>query len=127
MTFLDGTSIGAHHEAAGAAKKASLRRIGSDARRSLAPTGVTARKSASSRRAGVTRLRSGSPPARPLNFPMPSLCSMPSPARPSGLSATGALAVAPYGARPAIPPRRNEEPVARHSWIYSNRNRVERL
>ncbi len=31
------------------------------------------------------------------------------------------------GARPAIPPKRNEEPVACPSWIYHNRNRVERL
>jgi transposase len=31
------------------------------------------------------------------------------------------------GARPAIPPKRNEAPVACPSWIYHNRNRVERL
>jgi transposase len=31
------------------------------------------------------------------------------------------------GARPAIPPRRNEAPVACPDWIYNNRNRVERL
>src|SRR3954453_20960054 len=31
------------------------------------------------------------------------------------------------GARPAIPPRRNEELVACPPWIYHNRNRVERL
>lgn len=31
------------------------------------------------------------------------------------------------GARPAIPPKSNEEPVACPSWIYTNRNRVERL
>src|SRR3954447_22878920 len=31
------------------------------------------------------------------------------------------------GARPAIPPKRNEEPVACPPWIYHNRNRVERL
>ena len=31
------------------------------------------------------------------------------------------------GARPAIPPRRNEEQVACPLWIYNNRNRVERL
>jgi transposase len=31
------------------------------------------------------------------------------------------------GARPAIPPRRNEAPVACPDWIYTNRNRVERL
>ncbi len=29
------------------------------------------------------------------------------------------------GARPAIPPRRNEAPVACPLWIYVNRNRVE--
>ena len=31
------------------------------------------------------------------------------------------------GARPAIPPKRNEAPVARPDWVYNNRNRVERL
>lgn len=31
------------------------------------------------------------------------------------------------GARPAIPPRRNEAPVACRDWIYNNRNLVERL
>ena len=31
------------------------------------------------------------------------------------------------GARPAIPSRRNEAPVARPEWIYNNRNMVERL
>jgi transposase len=31
------------------------------------------------------------------------------------------------GARPAIPTRSNEAPVACPDWIYTNRNRVERL
>ena len=31
------------------------------------------------------------------------------------------------GARPAIPPLRHQAPVACPSWIYNNRNRVERL
>lgn len=31
------------------------------------------------------------------------------------------------GARPAIPPKRKEAPVARPDWIYDNRNVVERL
>jgi transposase len=31
------------------------------------------------------------------------------------------------GARPAIPPKRNEALVACPDWIYNNRNRVERL
>jgi transposase len=31
------------------------------------------------------------------------------------------------GARPAIPPKRNEEEVACPDWIYANRNHVERL
>jgi transposase len=31
------------------------------------------------------------------------------------------------GARPAIPPKRREAPVACPSWIYNNRNAVERL
>jgi transposase len=31
------------------------------------------------------------------------------------------------GARPAIPPKRNQAPVACPPWIYHNRNRVERL
>jgi hypothetical protein len=29
------------------------------------------------------------------------------------------------GARPAIPPKRNEAPVACPDWIYANRNHVE--
>ena len=31
------------------------------------------------------------------------------------------------GARPAIPPKRNEAPVAGPPWIHNNRDRVERL
>lgn len=31
------------------------------------------------------------------------------------------------GARPAIPAKRNEAPVARPDWIYANRSRVENL
>ena len=31
------------------------------------------------------------------------------------------------GARPAVPPKRNEAPVACPAWVYTNRNRVERL
>ncbi|WP_279603998.1 transposase [Methylobacterium sp. J-092] len=31
------------------------------------------------------------------------------------------------GARPAIPPQRNEAPVACPDWIYNNRSQVERL
>jgi transposase len=31
------------------------------------------------------------------------------------------------GARPAIPPKRTDAPVACPPWIYNNRNRVERL
>ncbi len=31
------------------------------------------------------------------------------------------------GARPAIPVKRNEAPVACPDWVYNNRNRVERL
>jgi transposase len=31
------------------------------------------------------------------------------------------------GARPVIPPKRHEAPVACPAWIYHNRNRVERL
>ena len=31
------------------------------------------------------------------------------------------------GAKPAIPPKRTEAPVACRSWIYQNRNMVERL
>ena len=31
------------------------------------------------------------------------------------------------GARPAIPAKRNEEPVACPDWVYNNRNIVERL
>ena len=35
--------------------------------------------------------------------------------------------VGDLGARPAIPPKRNEAAVACPEWIYNNRNRVERL
>jgi transposase len=31
------------------------------------------------------------------------------------------------GTRPAIPPKRNEAPVACPAWVYNNRNLVERL
>ena len=46
MAFLDGTSIRAHHKAAGAAKKARRRGSGTRARRSGALAAATARKPA---------------------------------------------------------------------------------
>src|SRR3954452_4128967 len=51
-----------------------------------------------------------------------------------GLSATGALLPMPFreciwnlGARPAIPPKRTDAPVACPEWIYNNRHLVENL
>ena len=42
-------------------------------------------------------------------------------------STSGRQHVWEAGARPAIPPRRNEAAVACPAWIYDNRNAIERL
>ena len=50
--------------------------------------------------------------------------TQPSPRRPEALARA---LTEPLGARPAIPPKQNEAPVACPEWIYANRNHVERL
>lgn len=43
------------------------------------------------------------------------------------MSATRSAIWSGSAARPAIPPKRNEEKIACPPWVYNNRNRVERL
>src|SRR3954451_4192427 len=64
-----------------------------------------------------------------MNFPWPRIWSIACPTFPA--SATKAMphtrSASSSGTRPAIPAKSNEAPVACPSWIYNNRNRVERL
>src|SRR3954464_10264982 len=64
-----------------------------------------------------------------MNFPWPRIWSIACPTFPA--SATKAMphtrSASSSGTRPAIPAKSNEAPCACPSWIYNNRNRVERL
>ena len=66
-----------------------------------------------------------------MNFLWPRIWSIACPTFPAGSSATKAMprtrSASSSGTRPAIPAKSNEAPVACPSWIYNNRNRVERL
>ncbi len=58
------------------------------------------------------------------------MCSRTSGSKPTSAPARTNLAAVPIwgmGARPAIPPKRNEAPVACPAWIYANRRLVENL
>src|SRR3712207_6475680 len=72
--------------------------------------------------------------AKPMSCPMLFLFSTACPGCRSGGWRTGVMPVTPsastsgdLGARPAIPSKRNEAPVACPDWAYNNRNQVERL
>ncbi len=72
-------------------------------------------------------------PGRRMSCRTPYRCSITCRACPSGSWPTAATQATPFAstsgtwARPAIPPRRNEAPVACPDYIYTNRNLVERL
>jgi transposase len=134
MVFLDGTSIRAHAKAAGASKKggSSAQR---DAREALGRSrggyGTKACVIADgSGRALGFMLAPGQAHELPL---APDLLEI-VPGDPGWVIADRGYASDAFrqciwdaGARPAIPPKRTDAPVACPPWIYNNRNRVERL
>src|SRR4029079_15052372 len=134
MAFLDGTTIRAHQKAAGAAKKgeSSAQR---DQREALGRS-----RGGFSTKASVIVDGSG----RAIGFALAPGQANELPMAPVLLSFLTAVALWivadrgysshafrmlswSFGARPAIPTRRNEAPVACPPWIYQNRNRVERF
>ncbi len=134
MAFLDGTSIRAHQKAAGAVKKdpaLARRGAGEALGRSRGGYGIKACVIADSRgRAVAFALAPGQ--AHELPHAMPLLARLPD--VPMWVVADRGYSSHAFrehvwnlGARPAIPTRRDEAPVACPEPIYNNRNRVERL
>ncbi|MGG5812011.1 IS5 family transposase [Falsiroseomonas sp. CW058] len=134
MAFLDGTSIRAHQKAAGAAGKdavAAQRGAGEALGRSRGGYGTKACVIADSAgRAVAFALAPGQ--AHELPHAVPLLARLPG--VPMWVVADRGYSshafrehVWDVGARPAIPTRRDEAPVACPAPFYNNRNRVERL
>jgi transposase len=134
MAFLDGTTIRAHQKAAGAVKKgeSSAQR---DKREALGRS-----RGGFSTKASVIVDSSG----RAIGFALAPGQAHELPMAPVLLSFLTAVAlwivadrgysshafrrlIWSLGSRPAIPTKRNEAPVACPSWIYTNRNLVERF
>ena len=147
MSFPGGTSIRAHAKAVGASKKRDLAEAAATVRRLSAPpislrgigrspmgalVAATAPRPQSSRTEVVGPSPSGSRRGRRTNSRTPFFCSTACPACRAGSWADRGYASRAFrehvwnaGARPAIPAKRNEAPVACPGWAY--RNRVERL
>src|ERR687897_2196121 len=134
MTFLDGTSIRAHQKGGRGCQKEETA-AGRDAREALGRSrggyGTKACVIADGKgRAIAFRLAPGQ--AHELPHAVPLLDSLPRvPKWVVGDRGYASHAFRQHiwdlGARPAIPPKRNEAPVACPDYIYSNRNLVERL
>jgi transposase len=134
MTFLDGTSIRAHQKAAGAAKKGSTsaqrdKREGLGRSRGGFGTKACVIADASGRAIGFALA-----PGQAHELPLAPLLLAFLVVIPLWIVGDRGYASHAFreliwslGARPAIPAKRNEAPVACPSWIYNNRNRVERL
>jgi transposase len=134
MTFLDGTSIRAHQKAAGAPKKgrSGAQRDGREALgRSRGGYGTKACVIADGAGRAISfALAPGQAHELPL---APDLLDC-LPDIPGWVVGDRGYASHAFrqciwdsGARPAIPAKSNKAPVACPSWIYNNRNRVERL
>ncbi|MGF3024078.1 IS5 family transposase [Methylobacterium aquaticum] len=134
MTFLDGTSIRAHQKAAGAHRKGALQ-AERDRREALGRSRGGFGSKACVIADGLGRavafiLAPGQ--AHELPHAIPLLDRLPG--VPKWVVADRGFASHAFrehiwsqGARPAIPSKRNEAPVACPDWIYNNRNFVERL
>ncbi|RKK01053.1 IS5 family transposase [Pseudoroseomonas wenyumeiae] len=134
MTFLDGTNIRAHHKAAGAGKKGAHgteRDLREALGRSRGGYGTKACVIADGRgRAIAFALAPGQAHELPL---APGLLNS-LPDVPGWIVGDRGYASDAFreriwnmGARPAIPPKRTDAPVACPAWIYNNRSRVENL
>ncbi|HEV7255859.1 MAG TPA: IS5 family transposase [Mesorhizobium sp.] len=134
LAFIDGTSVRAHAKAAGAAKKGGTARghnEGEALGRSRGGFGTKAVVVAdSSGRAVAFTVAPGQ--AHELPHAVPLLNRLPG--VPRWVVADRGFASHAFrehiwsmGARPAIPSKRNEPPVACPEWAYAHRNRVERL
>ena len=137
MAFLDGTTIRAHQKAAGAPRRPRKERpeAGHDGREALGRSrGGYGTKACVVAEAGGRAVAFSLVPGQAHELSQaPGLLAR-LPEAPGWVVGDRGLAshafrerVWDMGARPAIPPKRHEEPVACPVWIYGNRNRVERL
>ena len=134
MAFLDGTAMRAHQKAAGAAKKGELQRNAMIVRPLAAHAAALGPKPLVIADGKGRAVAFAVAPGQAHEVPLaPGLIDK-LPAAPGwivgdrGLSAHALRELIwDSGAKPAIPPKRNEAPVACRSWIYQNRNIVERL
>src|SRR3712207_100059 len=134
MAFLDGTSIRAHAKAAGASKRGAGRGRGQGEALGRSRGGCGAKAVVVADRAGrAVAFRVAPGQAHELPHAVPLLAQL-LPGVPRWVVADrgfGSHAFRDHvwrtGARPAIPPKRNEAPVACPARAYANRNRVERL
>jgi transposase len=134
MAFLDGTTIRAHQKAAGAARRGATRGE-RDAREALGRSrGGYGTKACVLSDAGGRALAFALAPGQAHELPLASGLLGHLPEAPLWVVGDRGLAshafrerVWDMGARPAIPPKRNEAPVACPPWIYGNRRLVENL
>jgi transposase len=136
MVFLDGTSIRAHQKAAGPPRRSQEDTgTGHDGREALGRSrGGYGTKVCVIAEAGGRAVAFSLAPGQAHELPQaPDLLDR-LPGTPSWVVGDRGLASHAFreriwdmGARPAIPPKRGEAPVACPPWIYRNRNRVERL
>lgn len=133
MAFIDGTKIRAHPEAAGA-EKAGRQPAARCARGAWPLSRQLWHKSLRDRRRARTRHRLRAHPGQAHELPLaPGLLGR-LPDVPGWIVGDRGFAADAFrerirtrGARPAIPPKRRDAPVACPVWIYANRHRVENL
>ena len=134
MAFLDGSNIRAHQKAAGAARNSATKAERDDREALGRSRGGFGTKACVVAEAGGRAVSFALAPGQAHELPIvPGLLGC-LPDVPGWVVGDRGLASHAFrqhiwdlGARPAIPPKRNEEPVACPPWIYHNRNRVERL
>ena len=134
LVFVDGTSIRAHHKAAGAPKKTGSGEQ-RDAREALGRSrGGYGTKACVIADGSGRAISFALAPGQAHELPLAPDLVDGLPEIPGWVVGDRGYASHAFrqfiwdqGARPAIPAKSNEAPVACPSWIYNNRNRVERL
>jgi transposase len=142
MAFLDGTSIRAHQKAAGAAKTAALQHHETIVRHLAALVAAMEPRLARENGFAICRVITDAigravafvlAPGQAHELPHAVALLNQLPGVPGWVADRGYSShtfrdhIWNLGARPAIPPKQKEAPVACPDWIYTHRNQVERL